>query len=98
VSPAVLEFLEMMANDPENLVRHAADGSVSAGNLEGLVSRVITDTPADLSKDKDFRDTFLTVCQLFSASERLFELLKRRFGSMELDPRAAPSHIRSRYK
>jgi hypothetical protein len=97
VSPAVLEFLEMMANDPENLVRHAEDGSVSAGNLEGLVSRVITDT-TDLPKDKDFRDTFLTVCQLFSASERLFELLKRRFGSMELDPRAAPSHIRSRYK
>jgi hypothetical protein len=95
VSPAVLEFLETMANDPESLVWHAEDGSVSTGNLEGLVSRVITDT-ADLSKDAGFRDTFLTVCQLFSTSERLFELLKRRFGSMELDPRAA--HIRSRYK
>ena len=95
LSQVVLEFLENVANDSENLVRHPADGSVSAGNLEDLISRVITDT-ADPSEDSRFRHAFLTVYQLFVTSERLFEILKRRFGSMELDPRAA--HIRTRFK
>jgi hypothetical protein len=77
------------------LARDPADGSVSAGNLEDLISRVITDT-TDISMDRRFRGTFLTIYQLFATSERLFEILKRRFGSMELDPRE--DHIRSRFK
>jgi RasGEF N-terminal motif len=95
LSQVVLEFMEKVANDSENLVRHPADGSVSAGNLEDLISRVITDT-ADPSEDSRLRHAFLTVYQLFTTSERLFEILKRRFRSMELDPRAA--HILSRFK
>jgi hypothetical protein len=95
LSQEILEFLERVVNDSENLVHHPADGSVSAGNLEDLISRVIIDT-ADPSEDSRFRHAFLTVYQLFATSERLFEILKRRFGSMELDPRAA--HIRTRFK
>lgn len=93
VSPAVLEFLEKVASDPEGLLRTATDGSVSAGNLEGLVSRAITGT-VDSSKDDRFKVAFLTIYQLFATSERLFEILKRRFVSRRLDP----THARSRYK
>jgi hypothetical protein len=95
LSLVVLEYLEKVANDSESLARHPADGSVSAGNLEDLISRVITDT-ADPSMDKRFRDNFLTIYQLFATSERLLEILKRRFGSMELDP--WEDHMRSRFK
>ena len=93
MSPAVLEFLEKVASDPEGLLRTATDGSVSAGNLEGFVSRAITGT-VDLSKDDRFKVAFLTIYQLFATSERLFEILKRRFVSRGLDP----THARSRYK
>ena len=93
LSPEVLEFLGKMANDSESLDRHLADGSVSAGNLEDLISRVITGT-ADLSKDNRFRHASLTVYPLFATSDRLFEILKRRFGSMEPDPRAAQTRFK----
>ena len=93
VSPAVLELLEKVASDPEGLLRTATDGSVSAGNLEGLVSRAITGT-VDSFKDDRFKVAFLTIYQLFATSERLFEILKRRFVSRGLDP----THARSRYK
>jgi len=93
LSPVVLEFLEKVASDSDGLLRPAADGSVSAGNLEGLVSRIITGS-ADKSRDACFMATFLTVYQLFATSERLFEVLKRRFGSTEL----GPAHLRSRFK
>ncbi|KAF8496691.1 ras guanine nucleotide exchange factor domain-containing protein [Russula emetica] len=92
VSSVVLGLMEMAASDSECLLRPATDGTVSAGNLEGLVSRVITDIE-DPSRNDSFSATFLTVYQLFATSERLFDLLKRRFESSELDPVAA----RSRY-
>jgi RasGEF N-terminal motif len=63
---------------------------VSAGNLEDLVSRVITDIE-DPSRNDRFRATFLTTYQLFATNERLFDILKRRFESSELDPVAAGS-------
>jgi hypothetical protein len=93
MSPAVLEFLEKVVNDPEGFLLPAADGSVSAGNLEGLVSRIISGT-ADKVKDARNMATFLTVYQLFATSERLLESLQRRFGLPELDP----AHLRSRFK
>jgi hypothetical protein len=76
--------MEKAANDVECILRPARDGSVSAGNLEGLVFRAITVT-ADSSRDDDFKSTFLTIYQLFATSDRLFEILKRRFESTSLD-------------
>ena len=92
VSPVVLRSMEMAASDSEPLCRPARDGTVSAGNLEGLVSRVITDI-VDPSRNDLFWATFLTIYQLFATSERLFDILKRRFESSELDPVS----LRSRY-
>ena len=67
VSPVVLGFMEMAASDSECLLRPATDGTVSAGNLEGLVFRVITDIE-DPSRNDRFRATFLTTYQLFGTS------------------------------
>jgi len=93
VSPVVLGLMEMASSDSECLLRPATDGNtVSSGNLEGLVSRVITDIE-DPSRNDHFRASFLTIYQLFATSERLFDILKRRFESSELNPVAA----RSRY-
>lgn len=78
--------MEKMASDAECLLRLAEDGTVSAGNLEGLVSRAIDrTTDASSSGDERFRATFLTIYQLFSTSVRLFEILKRRFESTIAD-------------
>lgn len=77
--------MEKVAGDTECLLRLAEDGTVSAGNLEGLVSRVI-DRSTDSPGGERFRATFLTVYQLFSTNVRLFEILKRRFESANLDP------------
>jgi hypothetical protein len=92
VSPVVLGFMEMAASDSECVLRRSTDRTVSAANLEGLVSGVITDIEGP-SRNDHFKATFLTIYQLFATSERLFEILKRRFESSELDPVAA----RSRY-
>jgi choline dehydrogenase-like flavoprotein len=92
VSPVVLGLMEMAASDSECLLQPATDGTVSAGNLEGLVFRVITDIE-DPSRNDHFKATFLTIYQLFATSERLFDILKRRFESSGLDPVAT----RSRY-
>ena len=85
LSPGVLATMEKVASDTECLLRLAEDGTVSAGNLEGLVSRVIDRSP-DSPGGERFRATFLTVYQLFSTNVRLFEILKRRFESANLDP------------
>jgi RasGEF N-terminal motif len=87
-------LLEEAATGSEGLLRSATDGTVSAGNLEGLVSRVISDSDiADSARDDRFRATFVTIYQLFSTSERLFNILKRRFETTELKPVT----VRSRY-
>ena len=75
------------ANDPESLLRPAIDGTVSSGNLEGFLSRVIAGS-ADSSRDQRFKAAFLTIYQLFTTSERVFEVLKRRFEAT-LDPSVA---------
>ena len=92
VSSAVLRSMEMAASDSESFLQPATDGIVSAGNMEGLVSRAITDIE-DSPRNDHFRATFLTIYQLFATSERLFDILKRRFESSELDPVSS----RSRY-
>ncbi|KAH9001757.1 hypothetical protein EDB92DRAFT_1812453 [Lactarius akahatsu] len=88
VSNQVLDSLEEAACDSESLLRPARDGSVSAGNLEGLISRVIAGS-ADPSRDERFKAAFLTIYQLFASSEQLFNILKRRFESAPLDPATA---------
>ncbi|KAH9029102.1 hypothetical protein EDB85DRAFT_1555024 [Lactarius pseudohatsudake] len=93
VSDQVLDFLEKAACDSESWLRPARDGSVSAGNLEGLISQVINGS-VDPSRDERFEAAFLTIYQLFANSEQLFNILKRRFESASLDPATA----RMRYK
>ncbi|KAI9450592.1 hypothetical protein F5148DRAFT_585958 [Russula earlei] len=88
--PEVLAAMEKVASDTETLLQVAEDGTVSAGNLEGLISRIIDGT-TDPSKDNRFRATFLTTYQLFSTSTRLFEILKKRFESAGLNPANARS-------
>ncbi|KAI0295808.1 hypothetical protein BC826DRAFT_272716 [Russula brevipes] len=66
-SPRTLAVMEKVASDTNGLLQLAEDGTVSAGNLEGLVSRVI-DRPADSSRDDRFGATFLTAYQLFSTT------------------------------
>ena len=80
--------MDKVASDPECFLRLAEDGTVSAGNLEGLVSRVIKlEKSTDSSNDERFSVTFLTIYQLFSTSVHLFEILKRRYVSAtKLDP------------
>jgi hypothetical protein len=90
VSDEVLGFLTGAANDPESLLRPAKNGTVSAGNLEGFLSRVIAGS-ADSSRDERFKAAFLTIYQLFATSERVFEILKRRFESTSVDPTVASS-------
>jgi hypothetical protein len=92
----VLDFMEKAASDSESLLRPATDGTVSSGNLEGLVSRVISDI-SDSSRSDRFRATFLTTYQLFASSEQLFSILKRRFESAELLVELDPASLRSRY-
>ena len=80
--------MDKVASDPECLLRLTEDGTVSAGNLEGLVSRVIElEKTTGSFNDERFRVTFLTMYQLFSTSVHLFEILKRRYVSTtKLDP------------
>ena len=85
ISPVVLDSMEKAATGPEGLLRSALDGTVSAGNLEGLVFRVISDT-ADSSENDRFRSSFITIYQLFATSERLFDILKRRFETTVPNP------------
>jgi RasGEF family protein len=85
--------MERVTGDAECFLRYAEDGTVLAGNLEGLVSRVI-DRGTDSSRDERFRATFFTIYQLFSTSGRLFEILKRRF---ELATKLDPTDTRSQY-
>ena len=90
VSDGVLEFLRRAASDPESLLRPAKDGTVSAGNLEGLLSRAIVGS-ADPIRDERFRAALLTIYQVFATSERFFEILKRRFEATSLDLTTAGS-------
>ncbi|KAF8266619.1 hypothetical protein EI94DRAFT_1786854 [Lactarius quietus] len=90
VSDEVLRSLSKAASDPENFLRLAKDGTVLAGNLEGLLSRVIVGS-ADPSRDERFRAAFLTIYQLFATSERVFEILQRRFEATSRDASMASS-------
>ncbi|CAA7267623.1 unnamed protein product [Cyclocybe aegerita] len=57
------------------------DGTVSAGSLEGLVQRLITNFNSQ--KDREYRDALLTACADFAASEDLFGILSRHFYQAE---------------
>ncbi|KAF8273843.1 hypothetical protein EI94DRAFT_1715048 [Lactarius quietus] len=96
VTDEVLRSLSKAASDPENFLRLAKDGTVLAGNLEGLLSRAIVGSAdpsreADPSRDERFRAAFLTIYQLFATSEQVFEILKRRFEATSLDTSLAGS-------
>ena len=92
VSEDVLRSLKNAASDPETLLRPARDGTVSAGNLEGLLNRAIVGSP-DPSRDERFKAAFLTIYQLFATSEQVFEILKRRFEATYVDPSMAGSRF-----
>ena len=92
VNSVVLRSMEMAASDSESLLRPATDGTVFAGNLEGLVSRAIADI-VDPSRNDHFTATFLSIYQLFATSERLFDILKRRYEPSDL----GPAFLRPRY-
>ena len=89
-SENVLRYLQSAASDPESLLRPARDGTVSAGNLEGLLNRAIVGS-SDPSRDERFKAAFLTIYQLFATSEQVFEILKRRFKATSVDPSMASS-------
>ena len=89
VTPVGLDLLEKATTDSESSLRTATDGTVLAGNLEGFVSRVISEI-ADSSRNDGFRATFLTIYQLFATNEQLLNILKRRFET-------SPATVDSRY-
>ena len=89
-SEDVLRYLQSAASDPESLLRPARDGTVSAGNLEGLLNRAIVGS-SDPSRDERFKAAFLTIYQLFATSEQVFEILKRRFKVTSVDSSMASS-------
>ena len=93
-SEGILHFFKNAASDPETLIRLARDGSVSAGNLEGLLNRAIVGF-SDSFRDERFKATFLTIYQLFATSEQVFEILKKRFEATDVDP--GPSMAGSQY-
>jgi hypothetical protein len=63
---------------------------VSAGNLEGLLSRAILGS-SDSARDERFKAAFLTIYQLFATSEQVFESITRRFEATSADPSVAGS-------
>jgi hypothetical protein len=89
-SEDVLRFLKSAASDRESLLRLARDGTVSAGNLEGLLSRAILGS-SDSARDERFKAAFLTIYQLFATSEQVFESITRRFEATSADPSVAGS-------
>ena len=89
VAPVGLDLLEEATTDSESSLQTAKDGTVLAGNLEGFVSQVISEI-ADSSRNGDFRETFLTIYQIFATSKKLFNILKRRFET-------SPATVDSRY-
>ncbi|KAI0052243.1 ras GEF [Auriscalpium vulgare] len=70
--------LKSELRQPEPLLKRAADGTVEAGTLQGLVRRLTMNT-ADPLEDADFRSMFLTAYQLFTTSEELFGVLQLLF-------------------
>lgn len=74
-------LLDAAARDPEPLLRRAANGTVEAGTLEGLVDRLVKETH-DSAKDKDVRRVFITTYRLFATGEDVFGILKRHFDEM----------------
>ncbi|KAJ3507608.1 hypothetical protein NLJ89_g6206 [Agrocybe chaxingu] len=57
------------------------DGTVSAGSLEGLVQRLISNFNSQ--KDREYRDALLTACADFAASDDLFGILSGHFYQAE---------------
>ena len=74
-------MLDAAVQDPDSILRRTAEGTVEAGTLEGLVDRLIKDTH-DRAKDNEFRRVFLASYRVFTTSEDLFKILKRRFEEM----------------
>ena len=74
-------LLDAAARDPQPLLRRAADGTVEAGTLEGLVDRLVTETH-DRAKDNEVQRVFLTTYRLFTTGGDLLGILKRRFDEL----------------
>ncbi|KAI0262880.1 hypothetical protein BC834DRAFT_939214, partial [Gloeopeniophorella convolvens] len=77
-SRSVDGLLAAAVRDTEPVLRRAADGTVEAGTLEGLVDRLIRETH-DRVKDGEFQKVFLTTYRIFTNGDDLFRILDRRF-------------------
>jgi son of sevenless-like protein len=89
-------LLHAAARDPQPLLRRAADGTVEAGTLEGLVDRLITETH-DRAKDNEVQKVFIATYRLFTTGEDLFGILRRRFDEMGDPLRFSPTRGSLRY-
>jgi son of sevenless-like protein len=89
-------LLHAAARDPQPLLRRAADGTVEAGTLEGLVDRLITETH-DRAKDNEVQKVFIATYRLFTTGEDLFGILRRRFDEMDDPLRFSPTRGSLRY-
>lgn len=81
-----------LASGAERLLWFAPDGTVSAGSLGGIATRVVDESTGS-STDHPLESTFLTTYQLFSTSIRLFEIVKRRFESDPTDTRSQYAYV-----
>jgi hypothetical protein len=77
----VPSLLDAATLDPQHLLCQAADGTVEAGTLEGLMDRLVTETH-DRAKDNEVQRIFIATYRLFITGEELFGVLKRRFDEM----------------
>ncbi|KAF5386738.1 hypothetical protein D9615_001785 [Tricholomella constricta] len=80
---------EAVAN-PESIIHFSRSGSVSAGTLEGLVERLISNF--NLKKDLEYREILFTGCTDFTTPEDLFGILARRFNEVESAASAHPEN------
>lgn len=74
-------LLDAATVHPQHLLCQAADGTVQAGTLEGLLDRLVTETH-DRAKDDEVQRIFIATYRLFTTGEELFRILKRRFDEM----------------
>lgn len=89
-------LVDAAAQDPQPVLRRAANGAIEAGTLEGLVDRLITETH-DHARDNEFQRVFIATYRLFTTGEDLFRILKRRFDEMGDVLRFSHTRVSNRY-
>jgi hypothetical protein len=72
---------------PALLVREDADGTITAGTVEGLIELLINDSPAflnDIRNRMKYRDAFLMSYVAFTTADTVFKFLVRRFREVAI--------------